>query len=224
MTRLIGRFALCCVVAAPLLGFTFGGWAVVTVDDVPTYLVSGKATVISFVVRQHGVTLLSTVSPTIDIVSGSTKATVAATSTGEAGRFSATIVPPSAGMWTVTVNSGWGNSKTTLLPLRAIAPNAPVPVALADADRGRLLFYGKGCTTCHVRGSDGDGRMEVGPNLTGRRYQAEYVAKFLDDPETSPLSKANANPNTKMPRLGLKAEELSALVAFLNTTEVANRE
>ncbi len=223
MIRHARQLALLSVVSVPLFGFAFGGWAVVTLDDVPSYLVAGKSTPISFLVRQHGITLLSNLSPSIELSSGSIKTTVAAAPSGEAGHYQATIIPPSPGMWTVVVNSGFGNSRTTLLPLRATAPNAPAPRVLADAERGKHLFYGKGCTTCHVRGSDGDANMQVGPNLTGRRYVADYVAKFLDDPEASPLSKASPDKTAKMPKLGLKLAEISALVAFLNTTEVAVR-
>jgi mono/diheme cytochrome c family protein len=217
------RLSLACVLLLPVLGLGFGGWAVVTVDDVPTHLVTGKATPISFVVRQHGNSLLPDLSPSVVLSSGSTEATTMASSTGQRGRYQATVVPPSPGMWTVTVKSGFGPSKTTLLPLRATAPNAPAPRTLADAERGRQLFYGKGCVTCHVRGADGDGQIKAGPELTGRRYAADVVAKFLDNPESSPLSKANANQYGRMPKLGLSPAEIGSLVAFLNTTEVAER-
>jgi mono/diheme cytochrome c family protein len=224
MKHRVRRLALFSATCIPLLGFAFGGWAVATIDDVPTHLVAGQKTPISFVVRQHGVTLLSNLSPTVELTSGSTQVTVPATAIAGAGHYSATIVPPSPGMWTLTVHSGWGRSETTLLPLRAIAANAPAPRAMADVERGRQLFYGKGCVSCHVRGVDGDPEMQVGPALTGRRYPPEYVAKFLDDPEASPLSKANPNKNARMPKLGLNEREIAALVVFLNTAESAQRQ
>lgn len=207
----------------PLLCLGFGGWAVCTVDDVPTHLVVGRPTPIKFTVRQHGITLLSGLSPSVELNSGINEVTVNATSTGEPGRYQATIVPASPGTWTLTVHSGFGPSSTTLLPLRVIAANAPAPAVLADAERGHQLFYGKGCVTCHVRGGDVAYSMKIGPDLTGKRYVADYVAKFLDDPESSPLSKAFGNPYAKMPKLGLSKVEITALVAFLNTSEVAAR-
>jgi mono/diheme cytochrome c family protein len=217
------RLAFLPLLLTPLLGFAFGGWAVVTVDDVPTHLVSGKRTPLVFTVRQHGVTLMNGLSPSVEMRSGSAEVvTVQATSTGEQGRYQAAITPPSPGVWTVIVKSGFGNSQTTLLPLRAIASNAPTPRAIADADRGRELFYGKGCTTCHVRGGDGNEQFQVGPVLTGRRYAVEVVSKFLDDPDKSPLSQGRKE-FTRMPKLGLSAREIAALVAFLNTAEVASR-
>jgi mono/diheme cytochrome c family protein len=222
MMRHPGRLALLALLA-PLVGFAFGGWAVVTVDDVPSHLVAGKPTPITFTVRQHGVTLLSNLSPSVDLKSGSNHVTVAAGSTGEPGRYRATVVPPETGVWDITVQSGFGNSRTTLLPLRAVAANAPAPAPPADAERGHQLFYGKGCVTCHVRGGDGEDGFKIGPALTGRRYVADYVAKFLDDPDSSPLSKANPVMGAKMPKLGLNKAEITALVAFLNSSEVAAR-
>ena len=217
------RAALALVLAAPLAAAAFGGWAVVTLDDVPTHLVAGHRTPITFAVRQHGVRLIPQLKPSVELRSGSNITTVAATPTEREGYYEAIVVAPSPGTWTMTVQSGFGNSRTTLLPLTVLAPNEAPPRAVAESDRGHQLFYGKGCTTCHVRGSEGNTDFTVGPQLTGRRYAAEVVGKFLDDPESSPLSKANVNQYARMPRLGLSAREISALVAFLNTSEVAAR-
>ena len=38
----------------PVLGFAFGGWCVVTVDDLPEYAVAGQPLALSYTVRQHG--------------------------------------------------------------------------------------------------------------------------------------------------------------------------
>ena len=51
--------------------FAVGGWAAVTVDDVPEYLVAGKPVTLSFVVRQHGHTPLGDLSPTVVMTSSS---------------------------------------------------------------------------------------------------------------------------------------------------------
>jgi len=50
--------------AVLLTGFVaMGGWAVVTVRDLPEYLVAGQQYTIEFQVRQHGRTLLSGLRP-----------------------------------------------------------------------------------------------------------------------------------------------------------------
>ena len=199
----------------PFAAFTFGGWAVVTVDDLPEYLVAGKPVDLPFSVRQHGMTLLTGLTPQVTIRSGDVETTVPARATGERGHYLAAVTAPRAGEWTMRIHSGFGPSSNTLLPIRAVAAGAPAPRALADLDRGHRLFFAKGCVTCHMRGGEG-GEIKVGPDLTGRRYPAQYVAKFLADPESSPLSKATNNGN-RMPKLDLKQQEIASLVAFLNS-------
>ena len=55
------------------LAVLVGGWAVVTLDDVPDAVVAGKPVTLTFTVRQHGHTLLDNVRPSIDAVpTGST--------------------------------------------------------------------------------------------------------------------------------------------------------
>src|SRR6267378_7542761 len=48
---------------------TMGGWAVVTVKDVPEYFVAGQQYTIEFQVRQHGRTLLNGLRPQLVIAS-----------------------------------------------------------------------------------------------------------------------------------------------------------
>src|SRR5439155_19824703 len=42
-----------------------GGWAIVTLDDFPEYAVAGKPLNLTFAVRQHGMTLLPGLHPTL---------------------------------------------------------------------------------------------------------------------------------------------------------------
>jgi hypothetical protein len=56
--------------------------------------------------------------------------------------------------------------------------------------------------------------MNVGPALTGRRYPADYLAKFLADP---PIASPRQAGSLGMPNLQLKQPEIAALVAFINT-------
>lgn len=201
----------------PLLAFRFGGWAVITVDALPAYLVAGTPTPINFVVRQHGVTPLSMLHPTLVLTSGRTELTTTASPGRLPGQYAATITPPAPGDWTVKIVSGFMNAENTLLPLRAVAAGAPAPRTLADADVGHQLFAAKGCVTCHMRGDVG-GKM--GPDLTGRRYVPAVVSSFLADPESSPLSKGGVPNGVRMPNLGLSSREIGSLVAYLNAESV----
>jgi cytochrome c2 len=215
--KAIKASALLALVLVPVLAFRFGGWAVITVDALPSYLVVGTPTPLGFVVRQHGVTPLGGLHPTVVMRSGRTEVSVAATPGRLPGQYTANVTPPAAGEWTVRIISGFMNAENTLLPLRAIPPGTPAPRALADADVGHQLFAAKGCVTCHMRGEDG-GKM--GPDLTVRRYATAAVSSFLADPESSPLSKSALPNGVRMPKLNLSEREIVSLVAYLNSETV----
>ena len=57
MQRWIGVLAVSglCIAATPA---AFGGWATVTLIDVPEYMEVGTPTTISFTIRQHGQTVI----------------------------------------------------------------------------------------------------------------------------------------------------------------------
>jgi len=192
-----------------------GGWAVVTVENAPEYLVAGKPLDIDFTVRQHGFTLRSDLKPTIEAWSGSRRTMGSARALMRAGGYRATITVPQTGEWRITINSGWGSSRGILLPLRAIASSASPPAPLAESERGRLLFAAKGCVTCHVHGGvDITGQFaNFGPNLTARRFPAQYLAQFLADPSIKPPAIENGR---RMPNLALKQADIASLIAFIN--------
>jgi cytochrome c551/c552 len=199
---------------ATLAAVRFGGWAVVTVESVPEYLVVGKPTEIVFTVKQHAVDPLSDLSPTIVATSGRREVTVKATRLPKA-RYRAELVVPETGDWKVVVNSGFNESKGSLLPIKALAA-APVAAVLTDAERGRFLFAGKGCVTCHVHdGVDLKGQLQdFGPDLSDKRFAASYLADFLNNPSIKPSSRPNG---AQMPKVELRPAEVPLLVAFINS-------
>ena len=198
--------------------FTFGGWCVITVDDLPEYVTVGKPTEIAFTIRQHGMTLMDRLQPVISAKSGTAEVKANASAAKESGRYTATLVVPKDGNWTVTINSGFMNNKATLAPIPAIAAGATPPKPAIAADRGENLFIAKGCVTCHVHGEvTGSGSVAVGPNLTPKRYQPDFLAKFLADPSIA----RTPGKNEIMPKLELKPIEIVALTAFLNNEKQA---
>jgi len=207
---------------APALAFAFGGWAVITLDKLPEYIVAGTPVTISFAVRQHGMTLLGGLHPFVSARSGTTVVD-ATMSARPDSHYVATLTLPRDGVWVIDIRSGFMNTTMTtpLMPMRVVAADAPAPAPMADALRGKHLFVAKGCVTCHVHPETPEWQsINVGPNLTGRRYVPEVLAAFLDDPEKSSLSKASGNATTasfvRMPRLGLDSREITSLVAFVN--------
>lgn len=186
----------------------------VTVEQLPDYLVAGAPVTLSFKVRQHGVTLLERLQPELEARSGAQLVRSVATPGRERGQYLATFTPPQPGDWNITIQSGFGNSKLTLPPLPALTGQGAVRNVLADSERGARLFVAKGCVTCHVRGDvQEQGSLNIGPELTGRRYPAEYLAKFLADPRVAGPPRQGS---LGMPNLELRQPEIVALVAYLN--------
>ena len=210
MTREPLPFALSALLLLPALAL--GGWAVITVEDLPDYVVVDKPLTLTFTVRQHGRTPLSGLSPRVEATSARLEAKAAAVAGGKTGQYQATLTLPQAGNWQITIHSGFHDSKTTLLPLPAVAVGSQPALALSEPERGARLFLAKGCVTCHV------GSEPVGPDLSGKRFDPDFLRRFLADPSILP-----AAPGTTlgMPNLNLKPAEIAALVAYLNTERQA---
>jgi Cytochrome c len=206
--------------ATLLVAASWGGWAVITLDDSPDAVVRGKPVTLTFTVRQHGHTLLDNLRPSIDAMAGGNHIRADAVPAGGKGRYSSTLTLPDTGQWRLTINSGFGSSHVDLDPIAVIGTGQPAP-AYAAGERGRRLFVAKGCVTCHVHGDvAGSGVVQVGPELTALRLPADFLQKFLADPSILPPAQQT---NGGMPNLDLKPAEITALTAFLSGSETAVR-
>jgi cytochrome c2 len=90
---------------------------------------------------------------------------------------------------------------------------APMAAASDEVAYGKALFMAKGCATCHRHAavsSSGFGPESGIPDLTTFRWTADYLRTWLKDP-------AAVKPATEMPNLGLKRDEIEALIAFLSS-------
>src|SRR6267143_6455004 len=99
-----------------------GGWAVVTVKDLPEYFVAGQQYTIEFQVRQHGRTLLSGLRPELVIESAATRdVVIPAVARSVEGTYAATFTAPAAGQVQFTIRSGFGNSQLRPYPQTVVA-------------------------------------------------------------------------------------------------------
>jgi mono/diheme cytochrome c family protein len=209
-TSLIGG----CLGAAGWLAATVhaGGWAVITLDTVPDRLVAGVPTSISFMVRQHGAHPVDGLSPVVEATSGARLVKANALPAGRTGQYAATLTLDRPGEWTIKVHSGFGASRLTLLPLAVVAPGEH-PAPPSPVERGRRLFAGKGCATCHRSDLRTDTTQAyVGPDLVPGKYQADYLARALANPA---VIVPRPDSPFRMPNLGLTAAEIDPLVAYL---------
>jgi len=77
-----------------------GGWAVITLDQIPTNVAAGEAFNIGFSVLQHGKTPLNDLDPTITArLSGSESFVVHTIPDGKLGHYTATLTFPKEGAW-----------------------------------------------------------------------------------------------------------------------------
>ncbi len=95
---------------------------------------------------------------------------------------------------------------------------APLPAMTGDLANGYQLFMNNGCFACHtLQGTDAQGK--VGPDLTHFASRQTLAGGILDNPPdnlTTWLANPQAvKPGTQMPDLGLSADKIAALVAFL---------
>ena len=216
------------LIAVAAAGFVaMGGWAVVTVQELPEYFVAGRPYTIEFKIRQHGRNLLSDLEPELivstsgprlaGLLGGANEQRIPAKARA-AGTYAATFTAPANGPLYLTINSSFGASDLRLYPVPVIAAGAAAPTIL-PADRGRALFVAKGCNACHTNADLVDRpdnqQIKVGPELGGHRLAREYVIQKMKNP-------ASAN----MPDLELTDGEVGAIAAFLTgaTTSATGRD
>lgn len=84
-----------------------GGWAVATLDTLPTQVVAGQPFTIGFVVRQHGVRPMEGLTPKIILYNPDTRKTVTLTATAEGatGHYTAEVAFPGAGTWDWSIDA-----------------------------------------------------------------------------------------------------------------------
>src|SRR5260370_3983281 len=192
-----------------------GGWAVVTVKDLPEYFVAGQQYTIEFAVRQHGRTFLNGLRPQVVVMTpGARDAIIPAVPRSSEGTYAATFTAPASGPVSLTIRSGFGNAELHLYPETVVAAGTSRP-AIAAPERGQMLFVAKGCNTCHSNidladRPDNQGALTVGPELGGRHLARAYVIQKLKNPASQVT-----------PDLGLSDAEASAIAAFLSGARAA---
>lgn len=212
------KFAVATTVVA-LVGSVaayYGGWATTTVENLPDQLVAGQPYNLTFSIRQHGDNLLDDLTPRVELSAGGTDVTARAVATNKRGYYTATVNVPKAGDWAATIQTGFGKSHLKLMPIAAVAAGAQTTVSMSQPERGHRLFVAKGCVICHQHTKvEGAGYIDVGPDLTEKRFAPDYLKQFLADPSIKPRSADGK----RMPNLNLDQREIAALVAFINAEQ-----
>ncbi len=131
-----------------------GGWAVVTLAELPGQVTAGQPFVVEFSVRQHGQTLLPGLSPTITAVRPDMgeRVQAQAAESKQRGFYEASVTLPAAGSWDWTIDA-FGETHT-MPPLTVMvgAGLTPAP-ATSSAAAANPLPWGVGVTALLAAGS-----------------------------------------------------------------------
>jgi hypothetical protein len=84
-----------------------GGWATVELGEAPYGLQTGTPWHVDLIVKQHGITPMTDVKPSITIENGSVSRTFPARPTRRVGVYAADVTFPSAGTWRARMSDGF---------------------------------------------------------------------------------------------------------------------
>jgi cytochrome c2 len=117
-----------------------GGWAVITIDELPTEITAGRAFSIGFTVRQHGKTLRSDLKPIVRFTRSDARESfeVTAQRQGDEGHYAAEIEFPGAGQWNWHVDIEQFGMITQPMPMLKVQA---VPAGARPAAFIRILEY-----------------------------------------------------------------------------------
>ncbi len=120
-----------------------GGWAVVTLDAMPT-AIAGQEMTVGFTLRQHGNTLLPGMQS--DIVFRNSESgqrlTFSAADDGPKGHYAARVILPQVGRWEWTINSFGDHPMPPLTVTTGTAPVASVAPTTGLTVPPRLAYPG----------------------------------------------------------------------------------
>jgi cytochrome c1 len=117
------------------------------------------------------------------------------------------------GIGSLILCAGLAAASFSVTRARVVSPAAEIPLT-SPASTGQELFLAKGCVVCHIneraiKGSE-NYSVNMGPNLSAYHNDPAYLRQWLKDP-------SSLKPAAEMPNLELKAEEIDALVEFINS-------
>jgi hypothetical protein len=130
------------VFAAPTFA---GGWAVITLDELPTNVVAGEPLTIGFTVRQHGISPMNGLDPTVTAtLLKDEQFVVLAEPDDQPGHYTATLTFPKEGNWEWSIQAFTMDQPMPPLTVAASkADSANQPVSKADSQpvsSGSLLM------------------------------------------------------------------------------------
>jgi len=129
-----------------------GGWAVITLDELPTDVVAGEELTIGFTVRQHGIRPMDGLDPSVTArLPTGEEFVVAAEADDKPGHYTARLTFPQEGKWEWSIQAFTMDQPMPALQVTAstaaaanppAAKSEPTSVALDPLLATRLLLFG----------------------------------------------------------------------------------
>jgi len=127
-----------------------GGWAVITLDTLPTGVAASVPLTVGFTVRQHGKTPMADLTPTITAaLSSADTFVVKAKPEGKIGHYTATLTFPKEGNWSWSIQAFTMDQAMPMLSVAApivasatAAPSKANPISLMMVARTSALVIG----------------------------------------------------------------------------------
>lgn len=118
------------VLAVPVFA---GGWAVITLDELPTDVVAGEPLTIGFTVLQHGQTPMTDLHPIVVAnLHKETEFKTIAEAEGKPGHYTATLTFPKEGEWSWSIQAFTMDQKMPMLTVAAPAIAAANPPVIVE--------------------------------------------------------------------------------------------
>jgi hypothetical protein len=105
-----------------------GGWATVELGQAPSGLVAGTPWRVELIVKQHGITPMAGVTPSVRIANGAgVTQTFPARPAGRVGHYVAEVTFPSAGTWHARISDGFTDAVPHRIAALDVAAATPEP-------------------------------------------------------------------------------------------------
>ena len=115
-----------------------GGWAVITLDELPSNVVAGEPVTIGFTVLQHGITPMTGLNPTITAnLYKDAEFVVPAEAEGKPGYYTATLTFPKEGDWRWSIQAF---AMDQPMPMLSVAPATAALKTPATAETTATSF------------------------------------------------------------------------------------
>ena len=105
-----------------------GGWATVELGEAPSGLETGKPWRVELIVKQHGITPMADVTPSITVISSKgAEHLFPAHPTGTIGHYVAEVDFPSAGTWSARISDGFTDATPHRISTLNVGGNTAAP-------------------------------------------------------------------------------------------------